>query len=697
MKLQVPDTPVVRSGPFKETSFGFGDQRVIMDILRRRMYPNPIKAICQEVMCNARDANREAGRGEEPIVVRIPTELAPTYEVSDHGLGITPERMEGVFVLYGASTKRADNIQTGGFGLGAKTPFAYSDSFTIRTTSDESDGVRRTRLYSAYIDETQLGKLAEMSVAVTPDMPTGTTISVAVKPIDFRAFLTYSIRASRWWTHKPSILHAKVTWPNSSPVVCGTDWFISNDGDSGVLVDEIEYPLNWDYTDKRNVFHYISLFIKCGAAEVSVNANREELDYNATTVEFLRTRIDGVIEEIKEKINKEVESAPNLLEAIYTWESKSAALGNLFYGITPTWRGKKLFRTIDFGLCPLLSTTDKLADHLSFTNVERAVVMYGKPIRSYHNRAYISVKTRCLCIENDTGKPLDKRMLVSSFTADATLDYIWVVTFNSQHGRDWLENTYSWSDLAPIKLSTLPILPLPVPDGDEEKEEEKLVRRTRPKGYKIIPVKRIQDDGTIVNDENKKVVDQTGGVYVLKRDNYLWMVNGKKVRAETVVEAAKWLGVIPYVILNRHHEKISVNWVSLDCALEKRFKEIQDSDDYKAYMTYGEDAHVATLFGKVTINALSAHKWRVSNSFTEWLNKTRLVLEGQKKRNSLHKYWTMLYNTPLLTPENKGVELLEEVHKEFPLFMFLTRSYRLDFDTATNDLISYFELKGTPV
>ena len=127
-------------GAEKEMTFSISDDNpIIFEILRDKMYSNKIGSICREVASNSRDANRESGKADTPITIEIikPDQLMYIGEESicfqDNGIGITPDRMENIFVKYAASTKRDTNGQTGGFGLGAKTPFAYTDTSTVVT------------------------------------------------------------------------------------------------------------------------------------------------------------------------------------------------------------------------------------------------------------------------------------------------------------------------------------------------------------------------------------------------------------------------------------------------------------------------------------------------------------------------------------------------------------------------------------
>lgn len=120
--------------------------QMIVSILRDKLYSNKVAAVCREVASNSRDANREAGKNNLPITINISSsnsllDEGASISFKDSGVGISPSRIDNVFLKYGSSTKRDSNNQTGGFGIGAKTPFAYTNEFLISTISEEN-GVR---------------------------------------------------------------------------------------------------------------------------------------------------------------------------------------------------------------------------------------------------------------------------------------------------------------------------------------------------------------------------------------------------------------------------------------------------------------------------------------------------------------------------------------------------------------------------
>ena len=173
MKLKSDEREVLTGGALKEHAFGIndGDMHVVFDILRSKLYKDPIGSICREIASNGRDSHREAGTPDLPIEVEMRDSKDSIFYddglniiFRDFGVGLSPERVEGVYSKYGSSTKRDSNTQTGGFGLGAKTPFAYKDGFSVRTIYNGTEYG-----YSVIIDESKRGSIVLLLERPAPD------------------------------------------------------------------------------------------------------------------------------------------------------------------------------------------------------------------------------------------------------------------------------------------------------------------------------------------------------------------------------------------------------------------------------------------------------------------------------------------------------------------------------------------------
>jgi len=198
MRIQEHPNKLETNTESQTQDFGIGDASVIIDILRNRLYEHKVRTTCQEYICNARDSHRELGKSNN-FEITVPTRLNPVFKVRDFGPGISPERMSTVFIKYGASTKRTSNDQTGGFGIGAKSAWSYTDSFTVVTFID---GVKRS--YVAHIGVSNQGRLDLVATDET-DEANGTEIQVAVKNLDIEEFRSAIFRATHFWEQKPTL------------------------------------------------------------------------------------------------------------------------------------------------------------------------------------------------------------------------------------------------------------------------------------------------------------------------------------------------------------------------------------------------------------------------------------------------------------------------------------------------------------
>lgn len=207
MKLEERSNKEITIGTKEEQSFGIAtDNPQLYEILRNKMYSHPIESICREVASNARDANREAGRADAPVVIEITSQEETntrTISFKDFGLGISPDKMSNVFLIYGQSDKTNTNALTGGFGLGAKTPFSYSDQFIVDTTV-VVQGVKINYVYSAIIDSTGIGKMITISQKET-DASTGTKIIIPIKGNDYIDFVRGIEKSLGTWDNLQTI------------------------------------------------------------------------------------------------------------------------------------------------------------------------------------------------------------------------------------------------------------------------------------------------------------------------------------------------------------------------------------------------------------------------------------------------------------------------------------------------------------
>jgi hypothetical protein len=341
MKLNAYDNALETNAQVVSQDFTIGDASVIIDILRNRLYQHKVRTLIQEYMCNARDSHREKNT-KQSIIVSVPNELSPVFKVRDFGPGITPDRMANVFCKYGSSTKRKTNGQTGGFGIGAKSAWAYTDSFTIVSITG---GVKRT--YVAHIGANKEGRCDLLS-EVNTDEQAGTEIQIAINPQDCSEFRKSIFRASYFWNEKekPEFrgLNQNVVkqWHNVGQMF-GKEFEINEfslpdfigihqyDDTCVLAIDGIPYEVNRDLVEKipaleellgklngKAIFH-----IGNGIVEVGADRERVSNDSGGITTKALATLAKNATDALAEHVKNTFKSAKTNAEWIKSFKTLS--------------------------------------------------------------------------------------------------------------------------------------------------------------------------------------------------------------------------------------------------------------------------------------------------------------------------------------------------------------------------------------
>ncbi len=447
MKLDSVAPEIERSGEVKENGFKIADNSVAFKTLRKYIYSNPIRTICREVPSNARDAHREVGKSDLPIEIKLPNDLDPTFWVRDYGPGITPDRMENVFIVFFASTKRQDNKQTGGFGLGAKSPLAYSDSFNIETITPDENGQMIKRSYCAFIDESEKGSMALLGEELT-DEPQGTKISLPVKSNDFYRFESEILESLYYWTPRPLIMGREANvWEAKSEEFkdfsgigkhCIWEMNTYSHPKSKIILDGISYSLSekdivedWDSLDKdfqsfieNSGFKFI---FDCGA--LSVTANRESIEYNTNS----RTKLYETIKEIYDFICGNLQSQ---LDSCADWQTALVKYTELRKGSIAfmlkggwKWNGEPLIYDV-----PCEGTT-------ACYNIGRND---GRLHKEWGNR-HLNAAKECVVVVNDEGdnvKTLNRNKIMHLIKEKGFSTVYFVKSFSNDKAKESLYTNF---------------------------------------------------------------------------------------------------------------------------------------------------------------------------------------------------------------------------------------------------------------
>lgn len=279
---------------------------VAFQILSSSLYSDPIKAIIRELSCNAYDAHRAAGKEDVPFYVHFPTAIEPYFSIQDYGIGLSEEDIFNLYTTYFDSDKRDSNFDTGMFGLGSKTPFAYTDSFTVISRFQGTESV-----YMAFLDESKTPNISKID-----EYPTEECNGLTVKFAYDRAISDLKNAARdvwQWFPVKP-LTNIEIDIPSVEYSIQGDGWavdFSKRFSVSKVIQGNVAYPLTHNYFAFPNVAIY--LWVDIG--EVNPQPSREALHYDDKTVNNIQKRLNNVSKLITDNILDKIENFDSLYEA----------------------------------------------------------------------------------------------------------------------------------------------------------------------------------------------------------------------------------------------------------------------------------------------------------------------------------------------------------------------------------------------
>jgi hypothetical protein len=335
----------------------------IIGILRSKIYSNKWLAVLREYLTNAVDAHVEAGIGDTPVELTLPTLSSPKLTIRDYGKGLSEEDVREMYIMYGSSTKRNSNEYTGCLGIGCKAAFAYTDTFTV---TSYHQGTRS--IYNAVIDDDSEGSIFCLSQYDTEE-PDGIEIIVPVQTGDLDNFKDEAWKLLPYFNVIPKLTNTEYGHiPTFDIAKSGERWRLKqsdsdisrhsyhrNHGKATAVMGNIPYKLDSEKMGTQgehlDIINCAQLIINFPMGSLDIAANRESLEYTTRTITNISIEAKRVLNDIAIELQYQIELEHSL------WEASIVAMDitdNLPSGIGSTvfnnmeYSNQKLKRTFQF-------------------------------------------------------------------------------------------------------------------------------------------------------------------------------------------------------------------------------------------------------------------------------------------------------------------------------------------------------------
>ena len=301
-------------------SLDLDSANMLMQMLSKNLYSDGIGSSIRETASNALDSHRKANV-DTPIIVSFIKNDEGNYEftVEDFGTGLDADDVENIISKYGKSTKRLDANALGMFGLGFKSPLAYSASFYFIC---RKAGIERK--YMMYEGDEE-NKIDFLYTAPTTE-PNGVKVIIPVKYNDRWEFVRKIKEQLAYFEgvyfHMKNIgdsidndfkIHRNDIFQTSD---------LSVDSNLHLCLDNVYYPIDFTKLGIPRINYGVALRFNLTDG-LFPTPNREAIRYTTESKKVIMERLGQFADYMVDKYNESIVEAENI-KTIFDYYNSSS-------------------------------------------------------------------------------------------------------------------------------------------------------------------------------------------------------------------------------------------------------------------------------------------------------------------------------------------------------------------------------------
>lgn len=321
MKLAVVQNEVITGGLQSTGEFRVKQSAKMYSVLMDKMYTDKPRAIIREISANALDANRMTGF-TRPFDVVLPTRTEPSLYIRDYGPGLSEEQVMNLYTTFFESTKTDSNDYVGALGLGSKSPFAYSDAFTVTSYHGGQKMV-----FAAFKNSEGIPQIA-LTTKEPSNTPTGLEICVPVQLKDFYSFQRAAETTLRYFeSFHPGCFRcigAQIT-PVKYSIETPNWAILDNTHDvSYIRMGPIAYAVDWNAFSNQTDLFPRGVELRMPIGSVDILPSREGLSLDETTQKNIRAAFRELKADYTKTMSTKIADCKTFWEANVTFNDLNA-------------------------------------------------------------------------------------------------------------------------------------------------------------------------------------------------------------------------------------------------------------------------------------------------------------------------------------------------------------------------------------
>jgi hypothetical protein len=314
-------------------SLDMDSAQILMQMLSKNLYSDPIGSTIRECASNALDSHRRSGT-TKPIIVGFSSNSSGNYEftVEDFGIGLDNLDVENIISKYGKSTKRESDTELGMMGLGFKAPLAYSSSFYFIC---RKDGMERKYMMYEGEDVNTIDLLYETSTSED----NGVKIIVPVNYLDKGTFIQKIKEQLAYFESVYFDVNLPYDTVKNEFSIFRSEHFqyseLAQDEDMHLCLDNVYYPLDFSKLGIGRI--NLKIGLRFGLSDgIFPTPNRESLRYTEDAKSKILDKIKLVADHLITLYNSSIKDSEDIKGVMdhYYHSSKYLNMNNVKFNIS---------------------------------------------------------------------------------------------------------------------------------------------------------------------------------------------------------------------------------------------------------------------------------------------------------------------------------------------------------------------------